>query len=257
MSISASAPAGACRTSLAKGYKYFNFNAKDAQNYDRQVATLVPGYSDMLQTVLTQLVKLRANGKVVDLGGGTGSLGCAILSRLPVEFHLIDFSAAMCDRAMKKLGAGYPRDRFEIQQAEAGLIDQMENVQAVISTLLLHEYGTNLNERVELMRRVLAALAPDGVVIVGDYYRVSPCERTAIADAVRLYANESCGDSRDAEREIAEHLFDEEMPSLQEEFSALSDLGYTATVLTQHLNLITWAVQKGRANGRRCCTSRA
>src|SRR5262245_16205687 len=75
------------------------------QEYDRKIRTLVPGYERMLSTIgwwLSQTVP--EQGRIVELGGGTGALAEAILKKLPnVRIDIWDIDPGMLVVARERL----------------------------------------------------------------------------------------------------------------------------------------------------------
>jgi len=76
-----------------------------AGDYDRAIRTFIPGYEQMLSTIgswLSQLIP--QDGRIIDLGGGTGALAQSVLMRLPnVRIELWDVDPSMLDVARDRL----------------------------------------------------------------------------------------------------------------------------------------------------------
>jgi ubiquinone/menaquinone biosynthesis C-methylase UbiE len=76
-----------------------------ASDYDRIIRTLIPGYEQILSNInwwLSQIVP--RNGKVIELGGGTGALAEAVLAKLPhIRMEIWDVDANMLAVAQDRL----------------------------------------------------------------------------------------------------------------------------------------------------------
>ena len=75
------------------------------QEYDRTIRTLVPGYEQMLSTIGWWLSQIAPEqGRIVELGGGTGALAETVLKRLPtVRIEIWDIDPSMLDVARERL----------------------------------------------------------------------------------------------------------------------------------------------------------
>lgn len=138
----------------------------DTAEYDRIIRTYIPHYDESRAVQLDFLAEALAPGasRIVDLGGGTGSLAEAILERFPQCSVLVrDIDREMLSLAQGRLarfGA-----RFEI---EAGSFnDPLPRVNAVLAAFALHHIR-NLNEKTEVYRRIREAIHPGGVFLNAD-----------------------------------------------------------------------------------------
>jgi tRNA (cmo5U34)-methyltransferase len=136
-----------------------------AADYDRAIRTFIPGYERMLATIVHWLDGSVAHGGlVVDLGAGTGAMSAAILDALPsVRVEAVDVDPSMLEVAAERCAVH--GERFEVRRAR--FTDPLPRCQAVVATLALHHVATH-DEKRSLYGAILAALAPSGLVVVGD-----------------------------------------------------------------------------------------
>jgi ubiquinone/menaquinone biosynthesis C-methylase UbiE len=85
-----------------------------AEDYDIQIRRFIPHYDDMIRTGVELLAALApADGHVLDLGGGTGSLSRAVLDGLPgMRVTVLDVDADMLDEARRRLADAAGRVSF-------------------------------------------------------------------------------------------------------------------------------------------------
>jgi ubiquinone/menaquinone biosynthesis C-methylase UbiE len=143
-----------------------------AARYDRMVS-LNPGYHDHLRAAARRLLaELPAgNGgsvlRLVDLGCGSGASTAALVRALDgrvADILGLDASAGMLAAARKK--SWPPGVRFRHARAEeAALAEPGSPLDGVLACYLLR----NVADRDRLLRDVLAALRPDGVLVLQDY----------------------------------------------------------------------------------------
>ena len=133
--------------------------------YDRIIRTFIPGYEEMLATVVRWLRgHLPEGGLVVDLGAGTGALSLAVLDAMPgARLELVDVDPAMLEAARERLAphAG----RYQVRRG--AFADPLTPCDAVVASLALHHVVT-LSEKRELYRRIRQALRPGGLLLVAD-----------------------------------------------------------------------------------------
>jgi len=136
-----------------------------AADYDRVIRTWIPGYETMLSTIgwwLSRVVP--ADGRIVELGGGTGALADAVLAKLPkIHIELWDVDAKMLAVADERLRNF--SDRVTLR--EKSFTDKLDTCDAVIATLSLHHIPT-LDAKCAVYRNIFEALSPGGIFLNGD-----------------------------------------------------------------------------------------
>lgn len=137
----------------------------DPAAYDRQIGRWVPGYEDMIATVVSILDDvLPADPLVIDLGAGTGALSGAILAAIPrARLLLIDIDPTMLEGAAARLAAFGPRAELR----RASFDDALPPCDAVVASLALH-HVPELDRKRALYTRIHSALRPGGVLLSAD-----------------------------------------------------------------------------------------
>lgn len=135
------------------------------REYDRIIRTFIPGYEEMLATVVRWLRgHLPPRGLVVDLGAGTGALSSAVLDAIPdARLALVDVDPTMLEAAAERL----TRHAGRCELRRATFADPIPPCDAVVASLALHHVAT-LPEKRELYRRIREALRPGGLLLVAD-----------------------------------------------------------------------------------------
>jgi MoaA/NifB/PqqE/SkfB family radical SAM enzyme/SAM-dependent methyltransferase len=225
------------------GYKYLRYTREDAERYDQEVWALVPGYGGMLDAIAAHLSRRNVVGKVIDLGGGTGTLIERLAPLLPkATFELIDFSQGMCQRAREKLSMF--DERRCVVQADINVFSHFDGVSIILSTLALHEVAPAGEHRRKILGKLLAALPRGATLILADYYSPPTREQAAeFAELIRRHAAQYHWDPADVEREIQEHLFDPGIPRLEDDLRLATRFsGCEPKVIFTCLNLAVWIV---------------
>ena len=134
----------------------------DAEGYDVQIRRFIPHYDEMIATGVELLAALApADGHVLDLGGGTGALSCAVLDGLPrAHVTVLDVDADMLAEARRRLARFADRVSFH----EGSFHDRLPAADAVVASLALHHVH-DLLTKTEIYRSIYGTLSPGGVVL--------------------------------------------------------------------------------------------
>ncbi len=136
-----------------------------ASDYDRVIRTYIPGYEEMLDTIGWWLSKcIPGDGKVIDLGGGTGALAEAIVTRLPrVSLEIWDIDPkmlAVADTRLKRFGS-------RVKLRERSFMEKIDSCDAVVASLSLHHLPKMETKR-SVYTNIREALRKPGVFLNGD-----------------------------------------------------------------------------------------
>ena len=136
-----------------------------ASDYDRAIRTFIPGYDQMLETICWWLSKVVPNGGVIiELGGGTGALAHAVLSKLPeMQMEIWDIDRNMLGAAADRLQKFSTR----VTLREKSFTERPGPCDAVVATLSLHHIPT-LDAKRAVYQNIFEALTPGGIFLNGD-----------------------------------------------------------------------------------------
>ncbi len=136
-----------------------------ATEYDQVIRTFIPGYEQMLSTIGWLLSKIiPADGKVVELGGGTGALTEVVLMKMPkVHIEVWDVDPKMLGVAQDRL------HQFgeSVTLREKSFTEKLDTCDAVIATLTLHHIPT-LDAKRAVYTNIFEAFSPGGIFLNGD-----------------------------------------------------------------------------------------
>ncbi len=129
----------------------------DTAAYDRIIRTYIPHYDESREVQLDLLAaaQLPPDARIVDLGGGTGSLAEAILHRFPQVSVLVrDIDPDMLAVAQSRLAPFAGR----VELSLASFADPLPPVHAVLAAFALHHIST-LEEKAKVYRLIREARA--------------------------------------------------------------------------------------------------
>jgi ubiquinone/menaquinone biosynthesis C-methylase UbiE len=138
----------------------------DTVEYDRIIRTYIPHYDESrrVQLELLTAAGIHDSARIVDLGGGTGSLAEAILDRFPqVSLVVRDIDPEMLAIAQVRLGRFANRVELNL----GSFTDPLPEADAVLSAFALHHLST-LEEKAEVYHRIREAVRPAGVFLNAD-----------------------------------------------------------------------------------------
>jgi SAM-dependent methyltransferase len=138
----------------------------DTVEYDRIIRTYIPHYDESrkVQLELLAAAGIPETARIVDLGGGTGSLAEAILDRFPLASVVVrDIDPEMLAIAQGRLGRLANRVELNL----GSFADPLPTADAVLSAFALHHIP-NLEEKADVYRRIREAVRSPGVFLNAD-----------------------------------------------------------------------------------------
>jgi len=194
-----------------------------ASDYDAEIRRYIPGYDEMIATVVGVVGAIGPAPRVIDLGAGTGALGAALLDALPgATVRLIDIDPAMLEVARARVA--HHGARAEL--VRASFADALPACDAVVASLALH-HVPELAAKRALYARIAEALAPGGALVVADIaVHDAGAEHAWMYDAWQR-AMAGAGIARDRAAELFEQWAGEDRYySLATELALLADAGF-------------------------------
>lgn len=138
----------------------------DTHDYDRIIRTYIPHYDESRQVQLELLAaaKIPADARIVDLGGGTGSLAESILERFPEASIVVrDIDPEMLAVAARRLARFAGRVDLDFHS----FAEPLPRAHAVLSAFALH-HVPNLQQKTDVYRRIFQALQSPAVFLNAD-----------------------------------------------------------------------------------------
>lgn len=140
--------------------------AHEAPEFDRLIASLIPGYREMVDA-LVRVLPFQASMpiRVLDLGCGTGTVTEAVLTAFPTgRVTCVDIAAPMIALASAKLAKF---ERVEYVLGDFNALELPGPYDAVVSSLALHHLNTDDDKRA-FYARIYNGLKPGGVFYNAD-----------------------------------------------------------------------------------------
>lgn len=133
--------------------------------YDRIIRTFIPGYETMLNTIVQWLkLVLPSDGRVIDLGGGTGSLAHLVAEEFPhAVIEIWDIDQKMLAIAKQRLASYGQRILF----TEKSFDGPLPPCNAVVACLSLHHVQP-LDKKTTIYTNIFEALLQNGIFLNGD-----------------------------------------------------------------------------------------
>lgn len=138
----------------------------DTTEYDRVIRTYIPYYDESrgVQLDLLAAALPAAPARIVDLGGGTGSLAESILEKFPhVSMLVRDIDAEMLALARGRLA----RFGARVELDAGSFLGRLPPADAVLAAFALH-HVRSLPEKAEIYRGIRQAIRPGGVFLNDD-----------------------------------------------------------------------------------------
>jgi tRNA (cmo5U34)-methyltransferase len=138
----------------------------DIAEYDRIIRTYIPYYDESREVQLDLLAAANVPriARIIDLGGGTGSLAESILDRFPRTSVIVrDIDPEMLEVARTRLA----RFAGRVELSLGSFADPLPTADAVLSAFALH-HVSSLSEKAEVYRQIHQAIRPGGVILNND-----------------------------------------------------------------------------------------
>ncbi len=141
---------------------HFHFHVAE---YDRMIRTLIPEYETMHAMIVRWCeCVLPSKARIIDLGGGTGSLTAAMAERFTdAEIEVWDIDTKMVEVARHRLEKYSERVRF----VERSFEEPLPECDAVVACIALHHIKDS-NRKTAIYSNIVQALRSPGIFANGD-----------------------------------------------------------------------------------------
>ncbi|MCP4114490.1 MAG: methyltransferase domain-containing protein [Desulfobacteraceae bacterium] len=140
---------------------YKERNRRYVKSMDTLVKQKAPGIADLV-------AKEAVTGPVLDVGGGAGSLARAILTRCPATEAVLFDLEEVIDAAREIYPDKTAWERITPMSGDFRSHDFDQRFGLIVMSNFLHAYGPD--EAKELLQRAVSLLAPDGLLVIHDYF---------------------------------------------------------------------------------------
>jgi tRNA (cmo5U34)-methyltransferase len=193
-------------------------------DYDRVIRTFIPGYEQMLSTIVWWLSEvIPPDGQVIELGCGTGALAIAVLTKLPkARLEIWDIDPQMLAVARDRLqGFG---NRVIVR--EQSFTEKMDHCNAVIATLSLHHLPT-LDAKRAVYKNIFKALSKPGIFLNGDCTMdlTEPGHSVMLRYWVAFMAKHGITEG-EARKHFSDWAKEDTYHQISDEFTALAQAGF-------------------------------
>lgn len=195
-----------------------------ADDYDRVIKTFIPNYEKMLATIGEWLkLQVPPDGRVIDLGGGTGALAQRVLTRLPrMRLELWDVDPKMLEVARHRLAPFGSR----VSLVERSFTEELPSCNAVVASLALHHIS-DLAAKRKVYANIHDALRPSGIFLNGDAaVSAAGPEHDGVFRLWEEFMMSHGMSHEEAQKRFSDWAHEDTYYSLPEELTALAHAGF-------------------------------
>jgi tRNA (cmo5U34)-methyltransferase len=193
-------------------------------DYDRFIRTVIPHYETMRAVQLELLARcLPSDGRVIDLGGGTGALARAVAEKFPeVCVEIWDTDPAMLDVARERCAAFGDRVQF----VGRSFAEPLPACDAVVACIALH-HVKDMAAKGRIYANIFQALRPGGIFTNADcVMSETPVVCTVSYEGWAKFMEEQGLSSVEAQQQFAEWAKEDYYPPLATELRLLAQAGF-------------------------------
>jgi tRNA (cmo5U34)-methyltransferase len=193
-------------------------------DYDRFIRTVIPHYETMRAVQLELLARcLPSDGRVIDLGGGTGALARAVAEKFPaVQVEIRDTDPAMLEVARERCAAFGDR----VHLIERSFAEPLSACDAVVACIALH-HVKDMAEKGKIYANIFRALRPGGIFANADcVMSETSAVRAASCEGWAKFMEEQGLSPAEAQQQFAEWAKEDYYPPLATELRLLAEAGF-------------------------------
>ena len=193
-------------------------------DYDRFIRTVIPHYETMRAVQLDLLARvLPCDGRVIDLGGGTGALARAVAEKFPAVYvEIWDTDPAMLEVARKRCAVFGDRVHF----VERSFAEPLPACDAVVACIALH-HVKDMAAKGRIYANIFEALRPGGIFTNADcVMSETPAVRAASYEGWTKFMEDQGLTPAQAQEQFAEWAKEDYYPPLATEMRLLAEAGF-------------------------------
>ncbi len=193
-------------------------------DYDRFIRTVIPHYETMRAVQLDLLARcLPRDGRVIDLGGGTGALARAVAEKFPgVRVEIWDTDPAMLEVARERCAVFGDRVRF----VERSFAEPLPACHAAVACIALH-HVKEVAAKEKIYANIFQALRPGGIFANADcVMSETPAVRAASYDSWTKFMEEQGLSQAETKQQFAQWAKEDYYPPLATEMRLLAEAGF-------------------------------
>ncbi|HKS31155.1 MAG TPA: class I SAM-dependent methyltransferase [Chthoniobacterales bacterium] len=193
-------------------------------DYDRFIRTVIPHYETMRAVQLDLLARcLPPDGRVLDLGGGTGALARAVAEKFSgVRVEIWDTDPAMMEVARERCAAFGDRVHF----VERSFAEPLPACDAVVACIALH-HVKDMPSKGKIYGNIFRALRPGGIFANADcVMSETPAVRNASYEAWAKFIEGQGLSPAEAQHQFAQWAKEDYYPPLATELRLLAAAGF-------------------------------
>lgn len=197
------------------------FNSS-AEKYDAQRNELIPLMKYYYDTAVEQINIKHDNGKILDLGAGTGLLTKWTKKKYPdANYTLVDISDEMLKVARERF-KGTENIEFKVEDYRNGISGG--KYEAVISALSIHHL--NSGEKKKLYKNIYESLEDGGVFVNADQVKGEDFDSENIVKGYQLSYIENCSLSREEKDKTYDRIKLDKMDTMSDQIEMLREAGF-------------------------------
>jgi len=194
------------------------------EDYDRFIRTVIPNY-DTMRTVQLELLArcLPADGRILDLGGGTGALAAAVAEKFPaMQVEIWDTDPAMLEIARGRCASFGGRVSF----VGRSFLEPLPACDGVVACIALH-HVKDMGVKGKLYGNIWRALRAGGIFTNADCIMsaVTLVREAAFADWAKFMASQGATTER-IQQHFSNWAKEDYYPPLATEIRLLSEAGF-------------------------------
>ncbi len=212
-----------------------------SEKYDIQRKSLIP-MMEVFYGTGAELVKLKnKNGKILDLGAGTGLFTKYVIKDYPeAHYRLIDIAEEMLDVAKQRFSE-FENVKFKVQDYRKDIGEDSYDV--IISSLSIHHLSSEEKEKV--YKNIYNALDKDGIFINADQVKGEDEESEKLVKGYHVEHIKNCTLSEEDKEKTYKRMELDKMDTMTDQIKMLKNAGFKSVdVYYKYYNFIVFRAEK-------------